>query len=59
MKKSWLTTLFGAITACGAGLLQVEDPILKTIGQVLSVLGPIALGLVAKDHNVTGGVKEP
>lgn len=55
MKKSWLTTLFGALTAAGAGLLQTDDPIIKTIGQVLSVLGPIALGLVAKDSRVTGG----
>lgn len=59
MKKSWLTTLFGALTACGAGLVQTDDPILHTIGQVLSVLGPIALGFVAKDHNVTGGTKGP
>lgn len=55
MKKSWLTTLFGAITAAGAGLIQTDDPTLKMIGQLLSVIGPIALGLVAKDSRVTGG----
>lgn len=53
--KSWKTTLFGALTAAGGGLTQADDPTLKMIGQVLMVLGPILLGICAKDHNVTGG----
>lgn len=53
--KSWKTTLFGAITACGMGLSQTDDPILKTIGQILSILGPVLMGFFAKDSAVTGG----
>jgi hypothetical protein len=53
--KSWKTTLFGGITAAGMGLAQCEDPILKTIGQILVVIGPVLLGIFAKDGNVTGG----
>ena len=53
--KNWKTTLAGAITACGAGLSQTDDPTLKMIGHILVVLGPIIFGLMAKDLNVTGG----
>lgn len=53
--KNWKTTLFGAITAAGIGLTQTDDPILKTIGQIIAILGPVLLGLFAKDSNVTGG----
>jgi hypothetical protein len=53
--KSWKTTLFGGITAAGMGLAQTDDPILKTIGQILVVIGPVLLGIFAKDGNVTGG----
>lgn len=53
--KNWKTTLFGGLTACGLGLSQTEDPILKTIGQILVVIGPVLLGVFAKDANVTGG----
>lgn len=53
--KSWKTTLFGGITAAGLGLSQADDPILKTIGQVLAVIGPVLMGLFAKDSSVTGG----
>ena len=51
--KSWKTTLFGALSACGLGLSQSTDPLLHTIG---NVLGPISLalaGLFARDNNVT------
>ena len=54
--KNWKTTLFGAVTACGLGLIQSQDPILHVVGQVLSVIGPILMGLFSKDSNVTGGV---
>lgn len=53
--KSWKTTLFGAITACGTGLSQTDDAILKTIGQILTILGLMLMGLFAKDSTVTGG----
>lgn len=53
--KSWKTTLFGAITACGMGLSQTEEPVLKTIGQILVIIGPVLLGIFSKDANVTGG----
>jgi len=53
--KNWKTTLFGGLTACGFGLSQSEEPILKTIGQILTVIGPVLLGIFAKDSNVTGG----
>lgn len=53
--KSWKTTLFGGVTAAGLGLSQSEDPILKTIGQILAVIGPVLMGIFAKDSNVTGG----
>lgn len=53
--KNWKTTLFGGITAAGIGLSASDDPILKTIGIVLAAIGPVLLGLFAKDNNVTGG----
>ena len=53
--KSWKTTLFGAITALGTYLATIDDPIIKTIGQILVVVGPVLLGIFAKDANVTGG----
>ena len=53
--KSWKTTLFGAITACGMGLSQIDDPILKTIGQILAIVGPALMGIFTKDADVTGG----
>jgi hypothetical protein len=53
--RSWKTSVFGAITAAGMGFSQSEDPTLKMIGQVLIVIGPILLGVFAKDSNVTGG----
>jgi hypothetical protein len=55
MGKNWKTTLFGGLTAAGMGLSQTEDPILKVVGQILTVLGPVLLGIFAKDSNVTGG----
>ena len=53
--KNWKTTLFGAITALGTYLSTVDEPIVKTVGQILMVLGPVMFGLFAKDANVTGG----
>ena len=56
--KSWKTTLAGLLTAAGVALIQNEDAILKSIGQILAVVGPLLLGWAAKDSNVTGGTKE-
>jgi hypothetical protein len=53
--KSWKTTLFGALTAAGVGMATADDAIVKTIGQILAVIGPVLMGLFAKDSNVTGG----
>jgi hypothetical protein len=55
MGKSWKTTLFGAITAAGLGMTQSTDQVIVVIGQILAVIGPVLLGLFAKDSNVTGG----
>jgi drug/metabolite transporter (DMT)-like permease len=54
---SWKTTLAGAISALGAYFVNLDDPIMKIVGQVLVVLGPVLMGLFAKDSNVTGGTK--
>jgi hypothetical protein len=53
--KNWKTTLFGAITAAGIGMATSADGIVQTIGQILSILGPVLMGIFAKDSNVTGG----
>jgi len=53
--KSWKTTLFGGLTGAGMGLAQMDDPILKTIGQILIVIGPVLMGIFAKDASVSGG----
>ena len=53
--KSWKTTLFGAMTAAGLGMTQSSDQVIVIIGQILAALGPVLLGLFAKDANVTGG----
>jgi hypothetical protein len=51
---SWKTTLFGALTALGV-YLQSQPGTFGIIGQVLSILGPVLLGVFCKDANVTGG----
>ena len=53
--KSWKTTLFGALTALGTYLAGTDDAVTKVAGQILVVLGPVLLGIFAKDANVTGG----
>jgi hypothetical protein len=52
--KNWKTTVAGIVTAIGVGFTQSNDPMLQMIGKVLVVVGPIILGVVAKDLNVTG-----
>jgi len=53
--KNWKTTLFGAITASGIGMSQSGDGVVQVIGQVLSILGPIFMGIFCKASNVSGG----
>jgi len=53
--KSWKTTLFGAITAAGAGMVLSDDPTVQLIGKICTIVGPVLFGLFAKDSNVTGG----
>lgn len=52
--KNWKTTLFGAITAAGAGM-ATQPGTIGAIGQIISIVGPLLLGIYAKDGNVTGG----
>ena len=52
--KNWKTTLFGCLTAAGAGMSQ-QPGTAGQIGQIISIIGPILLGIFAKDGNVTGG----
>jgi len=53
--KNWKTTLFGFVTAAGAGMIASDDPTIQLVGKILVIIGPILLGLFAKDSNVTGG----
>jgi hypothetical protein len=55
MGKNWITTVGGLLTAIGASLILQEDPTLKLIGQICSIIGPLVLGWAAKQYNVTGG----
>jgi hypothetical protein len=50
--KNWKTTVSGVIVAAGTGMAQASDPTVQMIGQIVSVIGAILLGIFAKD--VTG-----
>jgi hypothetical protein len=52
-KASWKTTLGGALSAAGAALVGSEDETVRLIGQLLTIIGPIILGLAARDNGVT------
>jgi len=52
--KNWKTTIFGCLTAAGAGMSQQPGTV-GTVGQIISIVGPLLLGIFAKDSNVTGG----
>lgn len=56
--KSWMTSLGGLLTAIGAACMQSNDATVVIIGRVLSFVGPVLLGLAAKDFNVTGGTRQ-
>jgi len=52
MNSSWKTTVGGLLTAIGGVLLMKHEPAwLLTVGQILSVCGPILLGASAADHS--------
>ena len=52
--KSWKTTLAGALAALGTYLLTIPDPAwVATVGKILVGLGTAAIGLFARDNNVT------
>ena len=53
--KNFKTTIGGIITALGAACTQSNDKTVQIIGLILAILGPLLLGAVAKDANVTGG----
>jgi len=53
--KNWKTSLSSAILAAGVALAAQDDPIAHITGQIMQVIGSIALGYFAKDSNVTGG----
>lgn len=52
--KNWQPTLAGAATALGTYLASQPDP-WHSIGLALAALGALALGVSAKQWNVTGG----
>jgi hypothetical protein len=52
---NWKTTVASIIAAIGVGFTQSSDPTLKAIGTILTCLGTVLFGLVAKDFNVHGG----
>lgn len=55
MFTSWQTTLAGIISIMAAGAVTV--PSLKPYAEVIGLLSAGAVGLLAKDKNVTGGTK--
>lgn len=46
---SWRTTLAGLAAALGTAAQAVDDPRLRTVGLIVSVLAFIALGVFARD----------
>lgn len=53
--KNWKTTVGGAMTAIGLTLKNHGSASYEYwIGEVLEILGPLVIGLTAKDHDVTG-----
>ena len=49
--KDWKTTLGGIITSIGLFLLNVDNPTLKLIGQILAPIGTLLIGFNAQDQN--------
>jgi hypothetical protein len=51
--KNWKTTLAGILSAAGQVLPFLGVP--PEVGTAVSTVGLFLIGLLAKDHNVTGG----
>lgn len=51
-KASWKTTMCGFISAVGGFLIQLENPNLNLIGQILLPIGTFCTGYFAKDSGV-------
>jgi len=51
---NWKTTLGGILSAAGTYLTNSTSGWLHIVGQVLTMVGLLLLGGMAKDHNVTG-----
>ena len=55
MIKSWMPSLGGLLLSTGTLMMQSLDPIVHSIGVILSAVGGLLMGLSAKQFNVTGG----
>jgi len=53
--KNWKTTLASIIAAIGVGFSNSDDPTLRTIGEIITIIGMVFFGFSSKDNNVTGG----
>lgn len=52
--KNWKTTIGGLMVSAGLAMQNSDDQIIRTVGGIFIVVGPIILGVSAKDKNVTG-----
>jgi sulfite exporter TauE/SafE len=50
---SWKTTLGGILSALGLAISQMEDPIYKAVGAIISGIGMLLLGIAARDNKVS------
>ena len=54
MKSSYKTTLAGLVGAIGTYLVSVKDPAwVSLVGQFLMALGSAAVGMFARDNDVS------
>ncbi len=52
--KNKKTTLGGLLAAIGTALTASNDAVFHTVGVVITAVGSLLLGTMAKDHNVSG-----
>jgi len=56
--KNWKTTVCGIVAASAAGVAatyMASDPMIAKIAGVIAAIATGAMGILAKDRNVTGG----
>jgi hypothetical protein len=53
--KNWKTTVSGILASAGLLGTQSTNHTIQIVGQILSALGVLLLGVTGKDSNVTGG----